>query len=238
MPEPRTFNGDAAMAALQARLDLRGLGHITAGPVTDEPTEDQPGHPEFHRRARAEFALTRWRNAVPTRYDDATTTDPTVLAWAGQVARNPSKARSLLLTGTTGTGKTHQAWGALRAVAEAGPDRYEIIATTAADMYGSLRPGGSASGAEYELKRLNRIPILLLDDLGSAKASEWVEETTYRLINNRYNACLPTIFTSNLPTKASNGPDLSSVLGDRIVSRLAEMTDIVAMVGADRRRSA
>ncbi len=87
-------------------------------------------------------------------------------------------------------------------IAEAGPVDYQVIATTAADLYGRLRPGGSDQGTEHELRRYTRVPILLLDDLGSAKASEWVEEITYRLINERYNACRPTIFTSNYSTQA------------------------------------
>jgi DNA replication protein DnaC len=241
------MNTTAAMAALQARLDRRGLTLPEGGPVPDEPTPDMPGHPEYHRRARAEFALARWTTAVPRRYLNAKpiAANAAIGAWAHQVAHDPDNARSLLLTGTTGTGKTHQAWAALRMIAEAGPHRYELIATTAADMYGALRPGGSARGTEAELDRLVDIPILLVDDLGSAKASEWVEEVTYRLINRRYNGCKPSIFTSNYPTAAPRddhgnlvGPGLDIVLGERIVSRLAEMTDVVAMTGHDRRRSA
>lgn len=248
MPEPQRMDTAAALAALQLRLDARGLGTIPAGPVTDGPTPDEPGHPQYHHRIRAEFALARWTAAVPPRYRNAAPAhvDPAVTAWAKHVATNPDQARSLLLTGTTGTGKTHQAWAALRTIAEAGPRRYELVATTAADMYAMLRPGGSPRGEKAELDRLARIPLLLLDDLGSAKASEWVEETTYRLINERYNQCRPTIFTSNYPAEAPRdpetgrtlGPGLDLVLGGRITSRLAEMTDIVTMTGADRRWSA
>lgn len=239
MPEPQRPDPAAAMAALQLRLDARGIGHIPAGPVDQAPNEDDPGHPEYHRRARADFALARWTVATPPRYRTAKATDPAVIAWADQTAKDPDEAGSLLLTGTTGTGKTHQAYGALRRIAAAGPRQYEVVAITAADMYGSLRPNGTQNGTEHELRRLTRVPLLLLDDLGSAKASEWVEEITYRLINARYNQCRPTIFTSNLPAKADHGqPDLGSVLGERIVSRLAEMTTIVPIIGADRRRAA
>jgi DNA replication protein DnaC len=128
-------------------------------------------------------------------------------------------------------------------IAEAAPARYELIATTAADMYALLRPNGSPRGEKAELDRIARVPLLLLDDLGSAKASEWVEEITYRLINERYNNCKPTIFTSNYPGIAPRdeagralGPGLDLILGDRIVSRLVESTDVVDMVGVDRRR--
>lgn len=248
MPEPIRLGSNAAMAALRARLERRGIVLPPAGPVDDVPNPDEPGHPEYHRRARAEFALTRWHNAVPYRYADAApiAAEPRIGAWAQRVATKPSEANSLLLTGNTGTGKTHQAWAALRMIAEAGPVDYQLIATTAADLYGRLRPGGSDQGTEHELRRFTRVPLLLLDDLGSAKASEWVEEITYRLINERYNACKPTIFTSNYTTEAPRapetgrvlGPGLDIILGDRIVSRLAEMTTVVVMAGRDRRRAA
>lgn len=244
MPEPHAIGG--AATGWRRALAERGIDLPEAGPVDDAPRPDEPGHPEYHRGVRREFALARWLTAVPPRYRNAqpTAQHPAITAWADQVAADADQARSLLLTGGTGTGKTHQAWAALRMIAEAAPVRYEIIATTAADMYALLRPGGSPRGEKAELDRLARIPILLLDDLGSAKASEWVEETTYRLINERYNACRPTVFTSNYPSQAPRdpktgrvlGPGLDLILGDRIVSRLAEMTDVVDMVGSDRRR--
>ncbi|MFD6425587.1 hypothetical protein [Streptomyces sp. NPDC060198] len=67
---------------------------------------------------------------------------------------------------------------------------------------------------------------------------------TYRLVNERYNACRPSLCTSNLPVRSPldeqgrpTDPDLTTALGERIVSRLSEDTRIVAMTGADRRRA-
>lgn len=236
MGDPQTLDNAAAMAAVRARLVQRGLSEVPPGPVEDEPTPDEPGHPEYHRRRRAEWALARWETATPPRYRRADATDPRVVDWAVRAAADPVEAGSLLLTGPTGTGKTHQAYGALRRIAASGPRRFELLATTAADMYGLLRPGGSSRPSEDELARLCRIPLLLLDDLGSAKATEWTEEVTYRLINERYNQCRPTVFTSNLPARAAGGPDLTAQLGERIASRLAQMTTVVAMTGDDLRR--
>jgi DNA replication protein DnaC len=59
---------------------------------------------------------------------------------------------------------------------------------------------------------------------------------TYRLINERYNACRPSLYTSNLPAKSTDGRDLTAALGERIVSRLSEDTRVIAMTGTDRRR--
>ena len=103
-------------------------------------------------------------------------------------------------------------------------------------MYALLRPGGSEKGAEHELKRLTKIPLLLVDDLGTEKVSEFTEEATYRLLNERYNHCRPLIITSNLPATDPNGVDLVDKLGERITSRLAEVTTIVPMGGHDQRR--
>ncbi|MYX33442.1 MULTISPECIES: ATP-binding protein [unclassified Streptomyces] len=238
MPEPSTIAGGAVLERFQRILDARGLGHITAGPTDNQPNPDEPGHPAFHRRQRTEIALRRWATATPYRYQQATATHPAILGWVGRVIDDPRTAGSLFLTGPFGTGKTHEAYGALRRVAEAGPDRFEVMAVTAPDLYALLRPGGSERGAEYELRRLATVPLLLVDDLGTEKISEFTEEATYRLLNERYNHCHPLIITSNLPAFDPNGVDLVDKLGERIASRLAQITTVVAMEGADRRRQA
>ncbi|MFJ4800109.1 ATP-binding protein [Streptomyces murinus] len=205
--------------------------------LDDDSPEENPGDQAWHRRARAEYALARWRAATPPRFRDAEATLPEVAAWADRALEDHTAAGALLLTGLTGTGKTHQAFGALRRIAAGGPKRFELIAVNSADMYGSLRPSHVVGAAERELKRLCEVQYLLLDDHGTAKGSEWTEEVTYRLINYRYNHCLPTLFTSNLPARDENGPDLTDFVGARVASRLAEMVStLVPMIGADRRR--
>ncbi|MFE4633111.1 ATP-binding protein [Streptomyces sp. NPDC056773] len=203
----------------------------------DHPEGSAPGDPSWHRQARAEYALSRWSAAAPLRFREARATLPAVVAWAERAAVDPASAGALLLTGPTGTGKTFEAYGALRHIAASGPDRFEMIALTSADMYGTLRPSKTVGASEHELRRLCRVPFLLLDDFGTAKASEWTEEVTFRLLNWRYNECLPTVMTSNLPARDDQGgPDLTTFVGDRVASRLAEMATLVPVVGDDRRR--
>lgn len=241
MPEPQTLaeQRPSMLARLMAGITEHAPG-VTAGPIDDTPTPNDPGHPEYHRRQRAEFALGRWQTATPRRYQNATATHPAVTAWADTAADDLLAAGFLVLTGGIGTGKTHQAYGALRRIAESGPRRFEMIATTAPDMYGRLRPGGSDKGTEAELKRLCRIPLLLLDDLGTEKLSEWTEEATYRLVNERYNECLPLIITTNFPVRSASGdpsPDLVTRLGDRLASRLSQTATVVSVDGPDLRRT-
>ncbi|GAA4823870.1 ATP-binding protein [Streptomyces ziwulingensis] len=238
MPDPKPLASEAVMQRLQQMLEARGLGHVTAGPIDDTPTPDEPGHPEYHRRQRATIAVNRWTTATPYRYQDAAATHPQVTAWADRAINDPRTAGILFLTGPFGTGKTHQAYGALRRIAEAGPDRFELIALTAPDMYALMRPGGSERGSEHEVKRLMRIPLLLIDDLGTEKISEFTEEATYRILNERYNECRPLIITSNLPVSDPKGTDLHDQLGARITSRLAQTTTVVGLGGGDRRLGA
>ena len=71
---------------------------------------------------------------------------------------------------------------------------------------------------------------LVIDDLGVEKFSEWVVETLYIIINQRYENELPTIIISNLSLK-----ELSEKVGDRITSRIAEMCEIKKVEGEDKR---
>jgi DNA replication protein DnaC len=183
---------------------------------------------------------------VPVHYREATVTDPGVRAWAVEVCHSAAKSArafnprvatgpSLLLLGPVGTGKTHESFGAIRQIAHTGV-AVSWLATTAADMYADLRPRDRGRVEEVHglsaVNRYMRVPLLLLDDLGAAKTSEWTEETTFRLINYRYEHHLATIVTSNLGPK-----DLRDGLGERVTSRLREMSRQVALKGEDRRRA-
>lgn len=166
----------------------------------------------------------------PRRFLEAKADHPGVTAWVDAYLMDPLDARSLLIAGPTGVGKTWQAYGALRAaVCTATAPKWE--ATTFADFTAALRPG--AKDPEGSLATFRSTHLLLVDDLGAAKNSEWVEEITYRLLNGRYEDVRPSIFTTNLPL-----PELRAQLGDRLASRLVEMCAVVAMEGSDRRRVA
>lgn len=176
---------------------------------------------------RREQTVERFERLVPLRFA-AARADGRAKAWATQVTGDPHAARSLLLAGPVGTGKTHYAWSALRAIADSGA-RITWRAATEADMFAQLRPGG-VPDSEAEIEKLITVDVLLLDDLGAAKNSEWTEEITYRIVNRRYEECRPGIYTTNVhPSK------FTETLGARIASRLAQMCDVIEMGGADLR---
>lgn len=179
---------------------------------------------------------------IPPRYADAVVTVQEISAWVRALVgaavltrRGPavslSTGPSLLLLGPTGVGKTREAYGVVRAMAETGVV-CRWVATTAADAYARMRPR-SGVDAEDEMRRLTHAQLLLLDDLGAAKTTEWTEEITYRIVNHRYEHELPTLITSNVPPA-----ELAKILGHRVASRLGEMAHRVVLKGPDRRRGA
>jgi DNA replication protein DnaC len=79
--------------------------------------------------------------------------------------------------------------------------------------------------------------LLVLDDLGAEKTSEWVQETLGLVINSRYNARRSTIITTNLQddSDSTNPNSFAFQIGARTRSRLVEMCDWIQIDGADER---
>ncbi|OXS35419.1 ATP-binding protein [Streptomyces sp. XY006] len=225
------------------RINLTGWDDaLTAHNLTPDQINDITGDP-YDRWSIARKEIHHATQHVPFIYQRALPDQPEVKAWAdsliaasreqsaGRVTTSVGRHRSLLLLGVTGTGKTHQAYGALRYLAPTGIT-WRWTATSSADLYAALRPRAGVD-SETEFRKYAHAPLLLLDDLGAAKSSEWVEEINFRLVNHRYENQLPTILTSNVLPK-----ELIDRVGDRVSSRLIEMCDRVVIKGGDRRKQA
>jgi len=180
------------------------------------------------RRERGERQFAS-ASIVPARYRYATADHPAVTDWVTRYLLDPAVAGSLLMLGNTGTGKSWQAYGAIRAVVTSGI-AVRWRATSATKLYASLRPD-ACEDFETEFTAWASVPLLLLDDLGAAKSSKWVEDVTYRLVDERYGDCLPTLVTSNLPPS-----QLRDMFGDRTASRLSDMCTRIKFDGPDLRR--
>lgn len=237
MPEPQPI-GSVLGDKLADILTQRGIDpEIRHKPLTGAEWQELADR-EPAEIAAIEQAIAYTDGRIPARYRQAEATDPAVADWAARlIAANGPRSDlglgpSLLILGPTGVGKTHQAYGALRYLAKHGV-RCKWAAYSAADLYAALRPNATGGPSEATFKETADAPLLVIDDLGAAKATEWTEEITYRLINRRYEHMLPTIFTSNVPPG-----ELKTALGDRVASRLVEMCDRVVLKGDDRRRTA
>jgi DNA replication protein DnaC len=74
-------------------------------------------------------------------------------------------------------------------------------------------------------------PVLILDDLGSERPTEWVREKLNMIINFRNIRGLKTIYTSNFAPE-----ELQNRLDERITSRILQQCEVIHLTGADRRR--
>lgn len=149
----------------------------------------------------------------------------------------PAVDKGLLLRGRNGVGKTHLAVAILKAVVQQKGARAFFYETR--ELLKLVRDS-YRDGDTTELDVLRPVldaDLLVLDDLGAEKTSEWVQETLGLVVNTRYSERRPTVFTTNL----GNGTaldDLQSMrvqLGERTRSRLLEMCHDVEMDGPDVR---
>lgn len=210
-----------------------------------------PGKGARRCRCRAENRRAKLTEAarIPSRYEECSLANyhpakgngSQLLAfnYAYRFARNhPAVDRGLLFMGSVGVGKTHLSVAVLRALTEKGAScLFYEFGTLLKEIQNSYNPVAQTS----ELKVLEPVlntEILLLDELGASKPTDWVRDTMMQVINTRYNDRKLTIFTTNyLDGRRTAGDEtLEDRIGVRLRSRLYEMCKTVVIEGEDYRR--
>jgi DNA replication protein DnaC len=203
------------------------------------------------------------RAAIPKRYEHCTldTFEPGYgqadqsLAKAFSTARRfvyeypvTTEGRGLLLTGSVGVGKTHLAVGIIQALIwEKG---VRALFCDYRELLKRIQESYNPLVATTELQILAPVfeaEVLILDELGAQKPTDWVWDTVALVLNTRYNDKRTTLITTNYPNapaamarnadKAIREETLGDRIGERMRSRLAEMCVEVEMRGNDLRQS-
>ena len=156
---------------------------------------------------------------------------------AGEFAATfPAVDKGLLFIGPSGIGKTHIAVSVLREVVLKGIrgvyyDTRSLLST----IRSTYNPVTRASEAEV-LDEVMGAELLILDDLGAERLTDWVEETMHLVVNTRYNERRPTLFTTNYEDVSEQEMDSLCVrVGYRLLSRLREMCEFLEYDGPDYR---
>ncbi len=140
------------------------------------------------------------------------------VAIARECAETP---HDLVLWGISGSGKTHLAVSILREIVRRGGKAlYVSVPELMLEIRDSFNPDGHylRSSEAGIIDKYASVPVLILDDLGAEKTTDYSITTLYLIIDRRYREAMPTIITTNL----SPG-QIEKELGARIASRLAGM---------------
>ena len=152
------------------------------------------------------------------------------------VEQFPVVDKGLLLIGSHGVGKTHLAVAILKTVIRTKGARAFFYET--GELLKLVRDTYASDTNEMEVLRpVLDADLLVLDDLGVEKTSEWVQEMLGHVVNIRYSERRPTVFTTNLIDSDDPLHPKSFLyrLGPRTRSRLFEMCDWVYMDAIDSR---
>lgn len=187
---------------LRSRLqDMNLVQHIHIR-APDYRAGADPGQGELstlslHAAQQFENFEARRRNTTP----EAQSTLRSVRQAAEGFADNPQGW--FVLLGENGVGKTHLAAAISNALRAAGQD--DIMFVVVPDFLDYLRAAFNPhSPASYDRRfdELKRVPLLVLDDLGTESATPWAKEKLFQLLNYRHTVPLPTIITTSVAEKS------------------------------------
>lgn len=138
------------------------------------------------------------------------------------------QGKGLLLYGGVGTGKTFAAACIANALIDTGRT---CLMTNFARVLNTL---WSIEEKQAYIDSFNQFDLLVLDDLGAERRSEYAQEQVFNVIDGRYRSGLPLIITTNLGIDKIKKPD--TVGNARIYDRVLEMCHPIELSGQSRRR--
>ena len=140
------------------------------------------------------------------------------------------QGKGLLLYGSVGRGKTYAACEVANALIDKG---YSVLVTNFSRILNTLQ--STFEKQEY-IDSLNKFALLVIDDLGIERSTEFAKEQVYNIIDSRYRAGLPMIITTNLSIDKIKNP--TDIENGRIYDRIIERCFPIEIAGQNRRHKA
>ncbi len=138
--------------------------------------------------------------------------------------------RGLIIEGPIGSGKSYLLGCIANALIDKGlPFRYIVYSDLLQKIRSSYNQANSETDEQQILSTVQQIPVLLIDDLGTEKATEFAATTLYQIIDKRYREEKPIIISTNYSIQ--NLKNRFPVMGERIFQRLLEMNKYVELEG-------
>jgi len=128
----------------------------------------------------------------------------------------PENLSFVFFSGNVGAGKTHAAVALLRDAATRDERKGRFVQATALFLELRASFGQAGFSEEQVFGKYLANSVLVIDDLGAEKVSDYVRASWYHIIEARYAEMRPTVVTSNLSLA-----EISAAYGDRIASRIA-----------------
>ena len=164
------------------------------------------------------------------------------MKFARKLSANEDKG--LYITGAVGSGKTHLASAIINSIIDNRELNYAEILNTELNprmmfysmigLLNDIRRTYSTNDISQDLiTRICKTPLLVIDDIGVEKTSDWVSERLFEIVDYRYGNMLPLVITTNLTPS-----ELVVAIGERVYDRIRSMCKLVAITSKGQRRTA
>lgn len=182
-------------------------------------------------REQTEHRVATFLARRPKRFAAEGTLDPRILDWCRSLYKGD--ARSLVLAGGIGAGKSWSLWKAGETLIRGGwRGRFEVV--EAYDLKKAAR-----NRDDEQLARWTNADFLAIDDVGAIGMQDWDSDNLHTVINDRWKHGLPIGLTTNTSADLDKETeDLKTIAGPRAASRLQDEAVFVVLRGDDRRKAA
>lgn len=211
------YNGYDTTDSLGNRVHINGTIQKLAGEAQRLKESSNLGE-RFSNRTFGNFEVRRDKAAYSS-----------CVAYANRENLFSDNRNSLLIFGGYGTGKTHLAAAISNELIGRG---IPVLFGTFADHLEHIREEFDKTGQRKYQSLMKNTSMLVLDDLGKEKLTDWGREILFSVINYRYEHRLPVIITTNM-----NDESFERYVGGAIYSRMCEMSTAVTTQGKDYRRA-